>query len=173
LPDKPHSGQPANVALDVSEPGLREETGLAASVGLPSATAAESLGLDDLYRDLMGDVDVCEPAITEASLDRLRLLRRCDMIRVLTQGVDDRLIPLFRGFTRELPRYLFRRYEGRPLHDRYILTPTEIVFLAPPREVADGESPALFAVPVGAAGEMIQEMRLGFNRLWGAGERLG
>ena len=129
--------------------------------------------LEDVLRSMVGDVEVCDPSLAANSLDRLRLLLRCDMIRVLTQDVDADVLPRIREFTRELPRFLFRRYGGREICDRYVLTTTEIVFLGPSTEDCSGRSATLIRVPVDVAGEMIEDVRIGFNRLWSAGDRLG
>ncbi len=129
--------------------------------------------LEDVLRSMVGDVEVCDPSLAAVSLDRLRLLRRCDMIRVLTDDVDADVVPRIREFTRELPRFLFRRYGGREIRDRYLLTTTEIVFLDPSTKDGNGRSPTLIRVPVDVAGEMIEDVRVGFNRLWSAGARLG
>jgi len=129
--------------------------------------------LEDVLRSMVGDVEVCVPSLAANSLDRLRLLLRCDMIRVLTQDVDADVLLRIREFTRELPRFLFRRYGGREISDRYVLTTTEIVFLGPSTEDGNGRSATLIRVPVEVAGEMIEDVRIGFNRLWSAGDRLG
>ena len=142
----------------------------------PDAVAPEPRGSDPLIgvmRDMVGDVEVCDPSLSAASLERLRLLRRCDMIRVLTHDIDADLIPRIREFTRELPRYLFRMYGGREIHDRYLLTTSEIIFVGPKTEDSNGAPRAVIRVPADLAGEMIQDVRLAFNRLWGAGSRLG
>ena len=129
--------------------------------------------LEDVLRSMVGDVEVCDPSLAVNSLNRLRLLCRCDMIRVLTHDVDADVLPRIREFTRELPRFLFRRYGGREIRDRYLLTTTEIVFLDPSTRSGNGRSPTLIRVPVDVAGEMIEDVRVGFNRLWSAGDRLG
>lgn len=129
--------------------------------------------LEDVLRSMVGDVEVCDPSLTKSSLDRLRLLDRCDLIRVLTHDVEADVLPRIREFTRELPRFLFRLYGGREIRDRYVLTTTEIFFLGPSTEGGNGRSPTLIRVPVEVAGEMIQDVRIGFDRLWRAGDRLG
>jgi len=129
--------------------------------------------LEDVLRSLVGDVEVCDPSLAASSLDSLRLLRRCDLIRVLTHDIDADVLPHIREFTRELPRFLFRRYGGREIRDRYVLTKSEIIFLGPTTEDGNGPPPTLIRVPVEVAGEMIQDVRVGFNRLWSAGNRLG
>jgi hypothetical protein len=121
---------------------------------------------------MAGDVDICDPSLNEGSLDRLRLLDRCDMIRVLTHDVDANALPRLREFVRELPRFLFRLYGGRELRDRYLLTSTEIIFLSPGPSDGNDDSATLIQVPADVAGEMIQEVRLGFNQLWSAGNKL-
>jgi hypothetical protein len=95
------------------------------------------------------------------------------MIRVLTHDVDADVLPRIREFTRELPRFLFRQYGGREIRDRYLLTTTEIVFLGPSTDDGNGRSATPIRVPVDVAGEMIEDVRVGFNRLWSAGDRLG
>lgn len=128
--------------------------------------------LQKLLQELAGDVDICDPSLDEDSLDRLRLLDRCDMIRVLTQDVQTAAFPRVRDFVRELPRFLFRQYCGRDLRDRYVLTSSEIVFVCPVNSDETADSPGLIRVPEAFAGEMIQEVRLVFNRLWSAGNTL-
>ena len=128
--------------------------------------------LEELLRELAGDVDVCDPSLTEDSLNRLRLLDRCDMIRVLTYDVDADLFPRIREFVLELPRFLFRRYGGREIRDRYLLTGAEVIYLGPGPGDGDDDSPTLIRVPADMAVEMIQDVRVGFNRLWSAGDKL-
>lgn len=148
----------------------QETESSAAPGGLKPGNLTE---LEHLLQEMAGDVDVCDPTLNEESLDRFRLLDRCDMIRVLTYDVDANALPRIREFVRELPRFLFRLYGGRELRDRYMLTSTEIIFLGPsPRGDEGDDSPALIRVPANVAGEMIQEVRLGFNQLWGAGNKL-
>ena len=162
LPDK----EPSSPAKDSASNGRQRQ----------QPTASEPRRSDPLIgvmRDMVGDVEVCDPSLSADSLERLRLLRHCDMIRVLTHDVDADLIPRIREFTRELPRYLFRKYGGREIRDRYLLTPSEIIFVGPRTEGSNGVPRAVIRVPAELAGEMIQDVRLGFNRLWGAGSRLG
>ena len=129
--------------------------------------------LEHVLRSMVGDVEVCDPSLAANSLNRLRLLCRCDMIRVLTHDVDADVLPRIREFTRELPRFLFRRYGGREIRDRYLLTTTEIIFLGPSTDDGNGRSATPIRVSVDVAGEMIEDVRVGFNRLWSAGDRLG
>lgn len=142
------------------------------SVSPCGPTPQSPIELEDLLRELAGDVDVCDPSLDEDSLHRLRLLDRCDMIRVLTYGVDADVFPRIREFVRELPRFLFRLYGGREFRDRYLLTSSEIIFLGPRPGDGGDDSPTLIRVPAQVAGEMIQEVRVGFNRLWSAGNKL-
>jgi hypothetical protein len=128
--------------------------------------------LQKLLQELAGDVDICHPSLDEDSLDHLRLLDRCDMIRVLTYDVQAAALPRVRDFVRELPRFLFRQYCGRELRDRYVLTTSEIVFVGPMNSGETADSAGLIRVPEAFAGEMIQEVRLVFNRLWSAGNTL-
>lgn len=135
--------------------------------------ASPSDRLDDLLRNLVGDVDVCEPSLDAEGLRRLRSLSRCDLIRVLAHDVDGDVARRVREFTRELPRFLFRRYRGRQIYDRYVLTPGEIVFLGPGAEDGDTGTPELIRVPFSVARDMIEDVRLDFDRRWAAGDRLG
>ena len=145
------------------------------SSDLPYASHAPPApdGLEALLRGLVGDVEVCDPTLDAEFLDRLRLLRRCDLVRVLAHDVDDEVVPRIREFTRELPRFLFRRYAGREIHDRFVLAASEIVFLGPDARDRDGRTPTLIRVPMDVAREMLEDVRMGFNRRWSAGERLG
>lgn len=162
-------------AAQATDAASREAAGEAKEGDLASPgveTPHHANQLEDLLRDLVGDVDVCYPSFTVESLDRFRLLERCDMIRVLTCDVEADVLPRIREFVRESPRFLFRRYGGREIHDKYVLTNTEVIFVGPSPKDANGDSPTLIRVPVDVAGEMIQDVRLGFNRLWGAGNTL-
>ncbi len=142
------------------------------SASLQGAAVQHANDLENLLCELMGDVAVCYPSFTEESLAGFRLLTRCDLIRVLTCDVEADLLPNIREFVQELPRFLFRRYGGREIRDRYLLTSTEVIFMGPGAADHNGHSPTLIRVPVDVAGEMIQDVRLAFNRLWAAGNSL-
>ncbi len=146
------------------------DTKLPAPPAAPTSAGADPL--QELLPELAGDVDICDPSLDEDSLDRLRLLDRCDLIRVLTHEVPTAALPRIREFVRELPRFLFRQYGGRQLRDRYVLTSSEIIFVRPLDPAQADESPGLIRVPESFAREMIQEVRLGFNRSWSAGSTL-
>jgi len=154
-----------------SRPGapLRSE----AERELPPAGGTPARPLESLLRDLTGDVDVCDPALGEDAFANLRQLRRCDMVRVLTHGVDDDALPRIRSFTREFPHFLFRRYMGRAIRDRYVLAADGIVFLGPRQENGDESPETVIRVPASIAAEMIEDVRVGYNRMWRAGNRLG
>jgi len=143
----------------------------AAAAG-PHSRAPAADRLDDLLGDMVGDVEVCVPSLDAGSLDRLRLLRRCDLIRVLAHDVEVGLVPRIRQFTRDLPRFLFRRYRGREIQDRFVLTPSEIIFLEPRPQEGNGRESMLIRVPSSVASEMIEDVRAGFDRKWRAAERL-
>lgn len=171
VPGPAKSGQAAETTHDTPRDSAGE-TYEGDSASLSVETPHHPNRLEDLLRDLVGDVDVCYPSFTTESLDHFRLLERCDMIRVLTCDVEADVLPRIREFVRVWPRFLFRRYGGREIRDRYLITCTEIIFVGPSPEDANGHSPTLIRVPADVAGEMIQDVRLGFNRLWGAGNTL-
>jgi len=166
---------PAGEALSAARPAQPEPSSNGRGASEPSTNgpaATPSTRLEDLLRDMVGDVDICEPSLDEKGLDGLRALRRCDLIRVLAYEVDADVALRIREFTRELPRFLFRRYRGREIHDRFLLTPGEVVFIGP--RAADGdEPPGVVRVPARLAREMIEDVRLAFDRRWSAGDRLG
>lgn len=163
----------ARAAVGATGPGNRVSSG-GRGLALPTGVwVAPAVDLEKLLADLTGDVDLCEPRLAGDTLERLRLLARCDLIRVLTQEVDAEAYPHIREFTRELPRFLFRRYGGRVIADRYVLTPSEVVFLRPTGKDESSGLPSAIRVPATMAPEMVEDLRAGFNRMWSAGERLG
>lgn len=166
--DKESAAEPAPAAHPEPVAGTTERESTSAHVETPHHESK----LEDLLRDLAGDVDVCYPSFDAESLDRCRLLDRCDLIRVLTYEVEAETLPRIREFVRESPRFLFRRYGGREIRDRYLLTSSEVIFVGPGPADGNGDSPALIRVPTDMAGEMIQDVRLEFNRLWAAGDTL-
>jgi hypothetical protein len=95
------------------------------------------------------------------------------MVRVLTHGVEEKALPRIRTFTREFPHFLFRRYMGRAIRDRYFLSSDGITFLDPRREAIVDELETVIRVPATVAAEMIEDVRVGYNRMWRAGDRLG
>ena len=139
----------------------------------PGRSGSRARSLEDLMRDMAGDVDVCEPCLAADALDRLQLLRHCDMIRVLAHEVDETVGSRIRPFTHEFPHFLFRRYLGRAIRDRYLLTAGEVLFLSPRSETGDEDPESLIRVPATMASEMIEDVRVGYNRMWRAADRLG
>lgn len=159
----------------VAAPPVTDVEGGSDGPGAPGeASDPEVRGrLEDLLEGMGGDVEVSEPSLGVESLRRLRFLRNCDLVRVLAYDVDRETLSGVRGFTRELPLFLFRRYRGRELRDRYVMASNEIVFLEPqPRGGGEGGS-RLIRVPASFAGEMIEDVRSTFDRVWRAAERLG
>jgi hypothetical protein len=153
-----------------SRKGESEASSAGVQSGVPTARARS---LEDLMRDLAGDVDVCEPVLASDAFDRLHLLRHCDMIRVLAHEVEEPLLTRIRSYTKEFPHFLFRRYVGRAIRDRYLLTPVEVLFLSPRTDDGNGHQETMIRVPATIAGEMVEDVRVGYNRMWRAADRLG
>lgn len=173
----PAPANPTDGNASVAEDGRRaagHEGSLSRPGGVELVSPTPSpRSLEDLLRDMAGDVDVCEPFLASDDFERIALLRGCDMVRVLAQEVEQDVLARIRPFTREFPHFLFRKYLGRAIRDRYVLTHREVIFLGPRPEAGNGASEALIRVPATVAGEMIEDVRVGYNRQWRAADRLG
>ena len=99
--DPAEAGRVADTAQAAPRRSARKASETGDSGSPRGSTRRNPTQLEDLLREMAGDVDICDPSLNEGSLDRLRLLDRCDMIRVLTHDVDANALPRIREFVRE------------------------------------------------------------------------
>jgi hypothetical protein len=173
MPDEKMAHPPSSGGSDGTVTFAKDESEASFADVQPGLPAARVRSLEDLMRDMAGDVDICEPVLASDAFDRLHLLRHCDMVRVLAHEVEEPLLTRIRSHTSEFPHFLFRRYVGRAIRDRYLLTPVEVLFLSPRTEDGNGHQQTMIRVPATIAGEMIEDVRAGYNRMWRASDRLG
>lgn len=113
-------------------PGEPTETEVVIFVQAGSPRTAQ-LRLRDLFRELRGELRVCDPYYGTGSLLRLDLLTHCNKIRFLTRQADSKeqsfVDKALKEFVSQRPNVEFRKASSNNLHDRYILADEEIVIL--------------------------------------------
>jgi len=126
--------------------------------------------LQDIFRQLSGEVCICDPWYGMGSLLRLDLLQHCSPIRFLTQnpGRNEKqtLSKALQEWKSQHGDVEFRRYGGRDLHDRYVLAHDELILLG--HGLKDVGSKDSFTVRVTRelAVDLIKDVRDSFDAKW-------
>ncbi len=91
------------------------------------------LKLEELFKELKGELRVCDPYYGTGSLARLDLLTHCKTVRFLTRQADSKersfIDKNVKEFVSQHPNVELRKASSNNLHDRYILADDEIIML--------------------------------------------
>ena len=91
------------------------------------------LDLAELFKEVTGEIRICDPYYGIGSLLRLDLLKHCSPIQFLTKNADKNdvhlLSPALQEWKRQHGATEFRKTAGADLHDRYILSNAELILL--------------------------------------------
>ena len=128
------------------------------------------LKLEELFGKLSGAIRVCDPFYGAGSLARLDLLAHCSPIQFLTVkkggGEAVTLPQLINEWNKENPSAEFRIDKSESIHDRYILTANEIVFLGHGIKDPGNKQSFVILIPKKFASDMIESVRESFDQIW-------
>lgn len=126
--------------------------------------------LQDIFRQLSGEICICDPYYGMGSLLRLDLLQHCSPIKFLTQNPD-------RNEKLTLPKALqewksqhgdieFRRNGGQDLHDRYVLAHNELILLGHGLKDVGKKDSFIICITCESADDLIKDIRNSFYTKW-------
>lgn len=134
------------------------------------------LQLAEVFTSLRGELGICDPYYGTGSLLRLDTLAHCGPVRMLTQTADSAeqlwLPRALTEFIREHRAFEFRRYAGRDLHDRYILTANELILLGHGLKDVGRRESFIVRLRRETAGDLIDDLRASFDSKWAAASPL-
>jgi hypothetical protein len=137
-------------------------------------TAQEELGT--VIGTLRGQIRICDPYYGTGTLARLTLLKECQRVLFLTRTPDSKEQSfLSRSLTEFKTEYLnveFRRYRQNDLHDRFIITDDEMIFLGHGLKDIGGKDSFIVRIPVDLAKDTLDSVRASFDRKWDDAEAL-
>jgi len=130
----------------------------------------------DIFKDLSGVIRVCDPYYGTGSLSRLELLQECQSIMFLTKKPDSSektyINKRIEEFNEEYPQFKFRKFKGKGLHDRYILSKEKLIILGQGiKDVGKKESFAL-VVDRSILGHIIDDLIQSFDNKWANSESI-
>lgn len=131
------------------------------------------LGLAELFKDVKGEIRVCDPYYGTGSLLRLDLLRHCSPIMFLTknpQRNERHLLPrALQEWRREHGAIEFRESVNSDLHDRYVLSGTELIILGHGLKDVGNKESFVVRIPISLAQDMVIAVRVSFDQKWANG----
>jgi hypothetical protein len=123
-----------------------------------------------LFRELQGELCICDPYYGTGSLLRLSGLDHCKPIRFLTQRADDKeqsfIGRALKEFTAERSHVEFRRCASKDLHDRYLLAPAELVILGHGLKDIGGKDSFVIRLDTDTCEDVIKTLRQSFDTKW-------
>jgi hypothetical protein len=131
-----------------------------------------TLRLEEMFEKLSGEVRICDPYYGKKTLYRLDFLKQCKPIKFLTQKPDanesSTLPTALQVWKQEHGDVEFRRDSGRDLHDRYLLSDSELILLG--HGLKDVGTKDSFIIRIGRdlAEDLILTVRESFDAKWRA-----
>lgn len=126
--------------------------------------------LQDIFRHLSGEVCICDPYYGMGSLLRLDLLKHCSPIKFLTQKPNQNekqtLPKALQEWKSEHGNVEFRRYGGRDLHDRYVLSQYELILLGHGLKDVGSRDSFIIRITRELADDLIKDIRDSFDTKW-------
>jgi hypothetical protein len=123
-----------------------------------------------IFKELRGELCVCDPFYGTGSLLRLSSLIHCRPVRFLTQSADSKeqsfIGKAVKEFTNQYPHVEFRRCASRDLHDRYLLTETELVILGHGLKDIGGKDSFVIRLHRDICKDVIDTLSGSFNEKW-------
>lgn len=137
------------------------------AAGTPRTAHTE---LKVLFGQLNGGVRICDPYYGTGSLVRLDLLTHCSSIRFLTKKPDsgEKTIigKAIKEFVTQYPQFEFRTHLGADLHDRFVLTESELIILGHGLKDIGGKDSFIIKLNRDLAGDIIDHVRESFDQKW-------
>ncbi|MGD1096209.1 MAG: hypothetical protein ABSB35_29980, partial [Bryobacteraceae bacterium] len=129
-----------------------------------------------LFQELQGELCICDPYYGIGSLLRLSELAHCNPIRFLTQRADSKersfIGKALKDFTSQHTHVEFRQYTANDLHDRYLLTASEIVILGHGLKDIGGKESFVIRLNKDTCGDVIDTESRSFDSRWSAATQL-
>ncbi len=123
-----------------------------------------------LFKELHGELCICDPYYGTRSLHRLSELIHCQPIRFLTKSADSKersfIGTALQEFTCQYPYVQFRRSASNDLHDRYLLTATELVILGHGLKDIGGKDSFVIRLGTDTCKELVKTLSQSFNKEW-------
>jgi hypothetical protein len=129
-----------------------------------------------LFRELQGELCICDPYYGTGSLLRLSGLIHCRSIRFLTQQADNKeqsfIARALREFTQQHTHVQFRQCASKDLHDRYLLTDTELVILGHGLKDIGRKDSFVIRLNTSICEDAIKTLSQSFNAKWNVAKAL-
>jgi hypothetical protein len=126
--------------------------------------------LEDVFKELAGEIHICDPYYGMGSLLRLDLLKHCSLIKFLTKNPDSRerqrLPRALQEFKQEHGNIEFRRHTGGDLHDRFIIADSELIILGHGLKDVGNKDSFIIRIPAELATDLIETLRDSFDAKW-------
>jgi hypothetical protein len=123
-----------------------------------------------LLQELSGVVCICDPYYGTGSLLRLDKLTAAGSVKFLTQKPDAKerahLPRAIQVFVTERPHFEFRRHAINDLHDRYIVTDSDLILLGHGLKDIGGKESFVVRLGRELAGDVIDNTRTAFDQKW-------
>jgi hypothetical protein len=126
--------------------------------------------LEELFLTITGEIRICDPYYGRKTLVRLDSLKHCKPIKFLTQKPDAQetqtVSTALQLWKAEHGTIEFRRDAGRDIHDRFLLSDSELILLGHGlKDVGNKES---FIIRLGrdVAGDLMDTVRDAFDAKW-------
>jgi hypothetical protein len=128
------------------------------------------LALRDIFKNLAGDLRVCDPYYGMGSLLRLDLLTHCASIKFLTRqpgsGEPPTLQKAFQDWKRQYPIVESRRHNGSDLHDRYVLSDDQLILIGHGLKDVGNRESFIIGLDKTLAGDLLEGARASFDTRW-------
>jgi hypothetical protein len=142
-------------------------TALMIEAGTPRTAHLE---VSSLLNSLTGDIRICDPYYGKGSMNRLDEIRSCTSVKFLTHTPDSReklILPTaIAEFVRERPEFVFRKYKGNDLHDRFILSADELMIVGHGLKDLGNKESFVIRLDRSLAGDLIDSVRQSFDQKW-------
>ncbi|RLA40196.1 MAG: hypothetical protein DRR06_17810 [Gammaproteobacteria bacterium] len=128
--------------------------------------------LTEICKDVSGSILVCDPYYGTGTFVGLGALLHCDEIRFLTKIPDGKesktgILPrTLLEFVKEHRNVEFRAHAGNDLHDRYILTDSELIILGHGVKDMGNKDSLIIRIPANYIQDTVDAMRTAFDQKW-------
>lgn len=126
--------------------------------------------MDKVFESLTGVIRVCDPYYGTGSLLRLDLLTKYSDVRFLTKTPDSgekAILPrAIAEFKKEHPQVQFRYINSSDMHDRYLVTDTEIILLGHGLKDLGNKESFIVRLPSVLAQDVITSAIRAFDEKW-------
>ncbi len=128
------------------------------------------MGTNSLFKELQGELCICDPYYGTGSVLRLSGLVHCRPIRFLTQQADNKersfIGRALKEFTDQHIHVQFRHRASKDLHDRYLLTSTELVILGHGLKDIGGKDSFVIRLNKSICEGVIETLKRSFDAKW-------